>query len=442
MILGMVAIAASTLFVSCAKKHVPDPVPAFPRERAATYQLNTKGVYAWSAASADTWTSGNKWTGFRWATTSANLFIPANHVYFYMAPNKDWTATIAVEAQKYLQFRVYGGSGEGVFEDANYYYSSTVSGVRDNQVELQIVVVDTPPMGSDPFVAQIYITMVDQTMPLANITLGPKGPYSDYPKFILGKWFNVKSESYTLLTCNNAKSFNVQSTNEEHDWMNFDVTYTVSQNELTSTSEYGSFKSTIEFPDRDNLIFEKGYIYNSTTDSENVFFRVKESFDIKGSYSSQSAKVVVVPAEGKTALQLPEGVLYNGENYISVSDIQGVFANGFISEATFAEGGKLDLTVDGAIVEKGYALNGNDLTLNLYDASVAGKISATAFPNKAEDGLFVIVTKQEAMLGSILPLLETEGEGQALTAEQVTALKGEFENTFEALTVILALSKN
>ena len=218
-----------------------------------------------------------------------------------------------------------------------------------------------------------------------NITLGPKGPYSDYPKFILGKWFNVKSESYTLLTCNNAKSFNVQSTNEEHDWMNFDVTYTVSQNELTSTSEYGSFKSTIEFPDRDNLIFEKGYIYNSTTDSENVFFRVKESFDIKGSYSSQSAKVVVVPAEGKTALQLPEGVLYNGENYISVSDIQGVFANGFISEATFAEGGKLDLTVDGAIVEKGYALNGNDLTLNLYDASVAGKISATAFPNKAED---------------------------------------------------------
>ena len=178
MILGMVAIVASTLFVSCAKKHEPDPVPAFPRERAATYELNKKGEYAWTAASADQWTSGNKWTGFRVATVPTDISKLGNAILFYMAPNKAWTATIAPESREYIKFRVYNGTGSS-YNEANYSYVDEVSGDRDNQAELCFVVIKTPEFGEESVKTFVNITMVGQTMPLANITIGPKAESSN-----------------------------------------------------------------------------------------------------------------------------------------------------------------------------------------------------------------------------------------------------------------------
>ena len=178
MILGMVAIAASTLFVSCAQKHVPDQVKAFPRERSATYALNNKGVWTWTAPSTDQWTSGNKWTGFRVATIPTEISKLGNAVLFYMATNRDWTATIVPESREYIQFRVYNGSGSS-YDEANYSYVSEVSGKRDNQVELCFVVLKTPEYGEEPVVARVNLTMEGETMPLANITIGPKAESSE-----------------------------------------------------------------------------------------------------------------------------------------------------------------------------------------------------------------------------------------------------------------------
>lgn len=178
MILGMVAIAASTLFVSCAQKHEPVQVKAFPRERAATYALNNKGVYTWTAVSADQWTSGNKWTGFRVATIPTEISKLGNAVLFYMATNRDWTASIAPESREYLKFRVYNGTGD-YYDEANYNYVDEVSGKMDNQCELCFVVIKTPAFGEESVLTKVNLTMEGETMPLANITIGPKAEGSD-----------------------------------------------------------------------------------------------------------------------------------------------------------------------------------------------------------------------------------------------------------------------
>ena len=179
MLLGMVAIAASTLFVSCAQKHVPEPVPAFPRERAATYALNKNGVYTWTASTSDDWDSASKWTGFRVISSNIPDEIKklGNAVLFYMAPNKDWTATIAPESREYLKFRVHNGGD--FYDEANYSYVDEVSGERDNQAELCFVVIKTPEFGEESVKTFVNLTMVGQTMPLANITIGPKAESSE-----------------------------------------------------------------------------------------------------------------------------------------------------------------------------------------------------------------------------------------------------------------------
>lgn len=174
MILGMVAIAASALFVSCAKPNEIDPVPAFPRERAATYALNKNGVYTWTASASDDWDSTSRWTGFRVISSNIPTEIKemGNAVQFYMAPNKSWTASIAEDSKDYLKFRVHNGGD--YYNEANWSYVDEVSGGRNNQVELIIVVTKTPEFGEEAFVSHINLSMVGQTMPLANITIGPK----------------------------------------------------------------------------------------------------------------------------------------------------------------------------------------------------------------------------------------------------------------------------
>lgn len=164
-ILSFVAIVASTLLISCAKKHQPDPVPAFPGHMTATYALNSKGVHAWGSFSR-AWSKTYYHTGFRVDP------LDATRVMCYINPNKDWSASIVGDARDYLKFRVYKGGP--VYNEESYGYTNTVSGERGNQ-PITLVVTKIPEYGEEAFVGDINITMVEQTMPLMTITVGPLG---------------------------------------------------------------------------------------------------------------------------------------------------------------------------------------------------------------------------------------------------------------------------
>lgn len=174
LILSVVAIAASALMMSCAKKHVPVPVPAFPRERTATYEFNTTlKDHWWSYASADGWTSGNKWLGFRYCPVggaTTNDQRKDNRIILYIAPNQDWTARIVGDAKDFMHFLV-----GGEFWTGSSVYS--VSGTRENRTELVIEVEKDkiPGPGEQDLVGKIELDMSEQTMPLATINVKPCG---------------------------------------------------------------------------------------------------------------------------------------------------------------------------------------------------------------------------------------------------------------------------
>ena len=153
----------------------------------------------------------------------------------------------------------------------------------------------------------------------------------------------------------------------------------------------------------------------------------------------------VIPAEGKNALQLPEGVLFQGENYIPVDAMHGDriidVMKKFFADATFVADGKLNHTLDGEAKVKNDTLNGNNLVFNLYEGSDTYKVNATSFPDEDDDRLFIIIPKQAAWLGGMVDLVEKENEGLKLNAAQIAALEKEFMDTFETFTVILSLSK-
>ena len=177
---------------------------------------------------------------------------------------------------------------------------------------------------------------------------------------------------------------------------------------------------------------------------DRVNYRVKESFDITGKYAYFNSAVRVVPAEGKTALQLPDGVTFNGQNSISIDAMHGDriidVMKKFFADATFAADGQLNHTMDGAAKVKNYTLNGNNLTFDLYEGG-SYKVNATSFPDEDGDRLFIIIPKQAAWLGGMVDLVEKENEGLKLDAAQIAELEEEFMATFETFTVILSLSK-
>ena len=176
-----------------------------------------------------------------------------------------------------------------------------------------------------------------------------------------------------------------------------------------------------------------------------VLYRVKEQFDIKGNYTYLNAAARVVPAEGKTALQLPEGLLFNGENTIPVESLNGEriidASKAFFADATFAEDGKLNHTMNGEAKVKNYTLNGNNLVFNLYEGSDVYKLNATSVPDEDGDRLFIIMPKQAAWIGGFVSIIEEQNEGKTFSEAQIAELEKEFMATFETFTVILSLSK-
>ena len=274
-----------------------------------------------------------------------------------------------------------------------------------------------------------------------------KEDYKDYPQLIVGKWFNFTPEASMFLNYQADNTYNMVGWDKEFGWLEMSGTYRLEGNKLTESYTWtdGSQLQTpqlIEIKD-DRLVFLSNLDMPEV--GEKINYRVQNSFDIKGNYSYLNALARVVPAEGKTALQLPEGVLFQGRNYIPVDAMHGDriidVMKKFFADATFAADGKLNHTLDGEAKVKNYTLNGNNLVFNLYEGNDAYKVNATSFPDEDGDRLFIIIPKQAAWLGGMVDLVEKENEGLKLDAAQIAALEKEFMDTFETFTVILSLSK-
>ena len=104
--LGLVAVVASALFVSCAQKKEPDLVAAFPKHHYATYAVNSKGVLDWSWDTSLYSFSQAKGVGFVKSVQDASILD------FRVTPNADWTMSI-VEGEEYVDLRTGYGYGFG-----------------------------------------------------------------------------------------------------------------------------------------------------------------------------------------------------------------------------------------------------------------------------------------------------------------------------------------
>lgn len=267
--------------------------------------------------------------------------------------------------------------------------------------------------------------------------------YSNYPQLIVGKWFDFTPESSIYLDIKADGTYNLVGYDNREGawgWMAHQGEYKIEGNQFTWPSKKDpSQMKTEEIEITDNKMIMR------TSIGDKIHYRVQESFDIKGNYTYLNSAVRVVAAEGKTALQLPEGVTFQGQNSIPVDAMHGDrivdVMKKFFADATFAADGKLNHTMDGEAKTKNYTLDGNNLTFNLYEGSETYKVNATSFPDEDGDRLFIIIPKQAAWLGGMVDLVEKEQEGLKLTEAQIAELEKEFMATFETFTVILSLSK-
>ena len=271
--------------------------------------------------------------------------------------------------------------------------------------------------------------------------------YSDYPQLIVGKWFNFTPEASMFLNYQTDNTYNMVGWDKEFGWLEMSGTYRLEGNKLIESYTWtdGSQLQTpqlIEIKD-DKLVFLSNLDMPEV--GEKINYRVQNSFDIKGNYTYLNSAVRVVAAEGKTALQLPEGVTFQGQNSIPVDAMHGDriidVMKKFFADATFAADGVLNHTLDGEAKTKNYTLDGNNLTFNLYEGSETYKVNATSFPDEDGDRLFIIIPKQAAWLGGMVDLVEKENAGLKLTEAQIAELEKEFMATFDTFTVILSLSK-
>ena len=276
-------------------------------------------------------------------------------------------------------------------------------------------------------------------------------PYKDYPQLIVGKWFNFTPDASIFINYDANGKMTLIGWDKVLGWGSLEATYSVDGNTVIEKPAVQDLES---HPDQVDEIIKTIEVNNNILTfkthslqpdyTEKVHYRVKEQFDIKGNYTYLNSVAKVVPAEGKTALQLPEGVTFNGQNYISIDAMHGdriiEAMNKFFADATFTADGKLNHTMDGETKTKNYTHNGNNLTFDLYEGGEY-KVNATTFPDEDGDRLFIIIPKQAAWLGGMVDLVEKENEGLKLDAAQIAELEEEFMDTFETFTVILSLSK-
>lgn len=270
--------------------------------------------------------------------------------------------------------------------------------------------------------------------------------YADYPQLIVGKWFNITPEVSIFQDFQADGTLKSTGLDTDWGWFELEGTYRVEGNKIISSvvAEGENRVITQEVEITNDFLKIKSNDANPDME-EKITYRAREFFDIKGNYTYLNSAVRVVPAEGKTALQLPEGVLFQGQNYIAVDAMHGDriidVMKKFFTDATFAADGKLNHTLDGEAKTKNYTLDGNNLTFNLYEGSETYKVNATSFPDEDGDRLFIIIPKQAAWLGGMVDMIEKEQADLTLTEAQIAELEKEFMATFETFTVILSLSK-
>ena len=268
-------------------------------------------------------------------------------------------------------------------------------------------------------------------------------PYKDYPQLIVGQWFDFTPESSIFLNIKADGTYNLIGYDNREDawgWMSHQGEYRLEGNKFIWPSKKDPSRLATE-----EIEVTANKMIMRTSIGDKVHYRVQNSFDIKGNYTYLNAAARVVSAEGKTALQLPEGFLFNGENTIPVESLNGEriidASKAFFADATFAEDGKLNHTMNGEVKVKNYTLNGNNLVFNLYEGSDVYKINATSFPDEDGDRLFIIMPKQAAWIGGFVSIIEEQNEGKKFSEAQIAELEKEFMATFETFTVILSLSK-
>ncbi len=270
--------------------------------------------------------------------------------------------------------------------------------------------------------------------------------YADYPQLIVGKWFNFTPEVSIFQDFQADGTLKSTGLDTDWGWFELEGTYRVEGNKIISSvvAEGENRVITQEVEITNDFLKIKSNDANPDME-EKITYRAREFFDIKGNYTYLNSAVRVVAAEGKTALQLPEGVTFQGQNAIPVDAMHGDriidVMKKFFADATFAADGKLNHTLDGEAKTKNYTLDGNNLTFNLYEGSDTYKVNATSFPDEDGDRLFIIIPKQAAWLGGMVDLVEKEQAGLKLTEAQIAELEKEFMATFETFTVILSLSK-
>lgn len=269
--------------------------------------------------------------------------------------------------------------------------------------------------------------------------------YADYPQLIVGKWFNFTPDASMLAVYQTDGTFIGIGWDKELGWLEENGTYSIKDNELTQVvvlADGSKKEMKLKIEITNNVLTTKAF---GDEKGERVQYRVQNSFDIKGNYTYLNSAVRVVPAEGKTALQLPEGVTFKGQNSIPVDAMHGDRIidemKKFFADATFAADGKLNHTLDGEAKTKNYTLDGNNLIFNLYEGSETYKVNATSFPDEDGDRLFIIIPKQAAWLGGMVDMIEKEQTDLTLTEAQIAELEKEFMATFDTFTVILSLSK-
>ena len=270
--------------------------------------------------------------------------------------------------------------------------------------------------------------------------------YSNYPQLIVGKWFNFTPEVSIFQDFQADGTLKSTGLDTDWGWFELEGTYRVEGNKIISSvvAEGENRVITQEVEITNDFLKIKSNDANPDME-EKITYRAREFFDIKGNYTYLNSAVRVVAAEGKTALQLPEGVTFQGQNSIPVDAMHGDriidVMKKFFADATFAADGILNHTMDGEAKTKNYTLDGNNLTFNLYEGSETYKVNAASFPDEDGDRLFIIIPKQAAWLGGMVDLVEKEQEGLKLTEAQIAELEKEFMATFETFTVILSLSK-
>ena len=295
-----------------------------------------------------------------------------------------------------------------------------------------------------------FLAIIAMAFAFAGCDQNKPDDYSNYPQLIVGKWFNFTPEASMYFEYNADNTFTKVGFDQALGWMNGQGTYVLNGDKLTDeykNADGSTFLNDINVVEitKDKFVFKGGQNPEIAFDDDKIHYRVKEQFDIQGNYTYLNSAVRVVAAEGKTALQLPEGVTFQGQNSIPVDAMHGDrivdVMKKFFADATFAADGALNHTMDGEAKTKNYTLDGNNLTFNLYEGSETYKVNATSFPDEDGDRLFIIIPKQAAWLGGMVDLVEKEQAGLKLTEAQIAELEKEFMATFETFTVILSLSK-